>query len=235
MKRDKLQHIAIIMDGNNRWAKKHGLSVALGHKQGAEAARKALMGCLKLKIPYLTLYTFSSENWNRDPEEVSDLMDLLKIYLSNEMSLLIEKDVRVRIIGNKEKFPQDIVSLIDRCEEATKHNTKLCLQIALSYGGREEIIEAQKKLFFDLESGKIKTEEIDEVLFENYLYTKNIPAPDLLIRTSGEYRISNFLLWQIAYAELYFTKTLWPDFSLVHLRRAINNFYKRERRYGLSK
>ena len=227
-----LQHIAIIMDGNNRWAKKHNLSAMLGHKQGAEAAREAVIGCLKLKIPYLTLYTFSSENWNRSPEEIADLMMILKIYLTNELDLLIEQKVRVKIIGDKSKFPADIVELINHCEEITKDNQRLHLQIALSYSGRDEILNAQKTLLSDFVSGKIIIEDLNEKIFENYLYTHGIPDPDLLIRTSGEYRISNFLIWQIAYTELYFTKVLWPDFNISHLRRAIANYYKRERRYG---
>ena len=230
-----LQHIAIIMDGNGRWAKKHGLPIALGHKQGAEAARKVLIGCLKLKIPYLTLYTFSSENWHRDPREVEDLMSLLKFYLSNEINLLIEQKIRIKIIGDKTKLAPDIIDLINNCEEATKDNHRLYLQIALSYGSREEIVEAQKKLLSDIISAKLKVEDINESLFESYLYTSSIPDPDLLIRTSGEYRISNFLLWQLAYTELYFTKILWPDFNMTHLRLAIKNYKERERRYGLSK
>ncbi|MCT4635392.1 MAG: isoprenyl transferase [Rickettsiales bacterium] len=231
--KNKLKHIAIIMDGNSRWAAKHGLSTAMGHKQGAEAARKTLISCLKLKIPYLTLYTFSSENWHRDPREVNDLMELLKFYLSNELNLLVEQKVSIKIIGDKSKFSEDLRELIDKCEEETKNNTRLYLQIALSYGAREEIINAQKKLCSDLICGKINKQDINEDLFSSYLYTDKVPDPDLLIRTSGEHRISNFLLWQIAYSELYFTKTLWPDFNSTHLRKAINNYYKRERRYGL--
>ena len=234
MKND-LKHIAIIMDGNKRWAKQHGLPTVLGHKKGAEAARKTLIACVKLKIPYLTLYTFSSENWHRNPDEVKDLMNLLKFYLSNELNLLIEQKIRVKIIGDKKRFPEDVLELINRCEEETKYNTRLYLQVAMSYGARDEIINAQKKLFSDLISDRIKVEDLDEKLFASYLYTNEIPDPDLLIRTSGEYRISNFLLWQLAYSELYFTKLLWPDFNSTHLHRAINNYYKRERRYGLSK
>ncbi len=234
-KLNKLDHIAIIMDGNGRWAAKRGLPTAFGHKEGAEAARKILIGCLKLNIPYLTLYTFSSENWQRDPEEVNDLLELLKLYLTNELDLLIKQQVRVKIIGDKTKFSSDIVNLIDHCEEMTKDNTRLYLQIALSYGAREEIVTAQKKLFSDVISAKIKIDDLDENLFKNYLYTAGIPDPDLLIRTSGEHRVSNFLLWQLAYTEFYFTKLLWPDFNLTHLRRAIASYYKRERRYGLSK
>lgn len=231
--KNELKHIAIIMDGNNRWAAKHGLSSAMGHKQGAEAARKTLIGCLKLEIPYLTLYTFSSENWHRDPKEVNELMELLKFYLSNELHLLIEQKVRVKVIGDKSKFSKDLRDLIEKCEEETKHNTRLYLQMALSYGAREEIVNAQKKLCTNVISGKIKIQDINENMFSRYLYTNDIPDPDLLIRTSGEHRISNFLLWQLAYSELYFTKTLWPDFNLTHLRKAIDNYYKRERRYGL--
>jgi len=229
---EKLQHIAIIMDGNNRWAQKHNLPLMIGHKQGAEAARRVIIGCAKLKIPYLTLYAFSSENWNRDPKEVEDLMTLLKIYLTNELDLLIKQKVRLKIIGDKNRFPSDILELINHCEEVTKDNDNLHLQLALSYSGRQEIIHAQKRLFSDFFSGKIKVEEFDEAEFKSYLHTSDIPDPDLLIRTSGEHRISNFLLWQIAYSELYFTKVLWPDFKTSHLNRAIANYYKRERRYG---
>jgi len=230
-----LKHIAIIMDGNNRWAVQHGVPTALGHKQGAEAARKTLIACLKLKIPYLTLYTFSSENWHRDPQEVNDLMELLKFYLVNELKLLKEEKIRVKILGDRSKLSNDIKELIDRCEEETKHNTRLYLQIALSYGAREEIVEAQKKLCSDVICGKMKVQDINKEIFSKYLYTAGVPDPDLLIRTSGEYRVSNFLLWQLAYSELYFTKTLWPDFNSNHLRKAIANYYKRERRYGLSR
>ncbi len=233
--KDKIKHIAIIMDGNGRWALGKGFSTVTGHQHGAKAARKVLINCLKLNIPFLTLYTFSSENWHRNPKEVSDLMELLKFYLSNELNLLIEQNIRIKIIGDKTKLSSDIIELIDRCERETQDNTKLYLQIALSYGARDEIIIAQKKLFSDLISAKVKIEDLDEDLFENYLYTAGIPDPDLLIRTGGEYRISNFLLWQIAYSELYFTKVLWPDFNLTHLRKAMHSYYKRERRYGLSK
>ena len=228
-------HIAIIMDGNSRWAKQRGLLKEEGHREGAEAARRVLIACLKLKIPYLTLYTFSYQNWGRDPLEVNNLLFLFKYYLSNELHLLIEQNIRVKIIGDKSLLPKDIIKLIDHCEEVTKSNDKLFLQIALSYGGREEIIQAQKKLLSDIISDKLKVENLDEEIFKSYLYTGSTPDPDLLIRTSGEFRISNFLLWQLAYTELYFTKTLWPDFNVSHLRRAINNYKKRERRYGLSK
>ncbi|MEK6733975.1 MAG: polyprenyl diphosphate synthase [Pseudomonadota bacterium] len=230
-----LKHIAIIMDGNGRWARQRNLPLSLGHKRGAEAARNIIISCIKRKIPYLTLYTFSSENWKRNNEEVDGLITLLKIYLTDELDLLIKNKIRVRFIGDRNKFSSDIIDLLNKCEELTHNNDKLFLQIALSYGARDEIIYAQKRIFTDLNSGKLKVEELNEELFGSYMYTNSIPDPDLFIRTSGEYRISNFLLWQIAYTELYFTKTLWPDFSAKHLSRAINNFNKRERRYGLSK
>ncbi len=232
---NNLKHLAIIMDGNGRWAKKRNLPIIAGHKQGAEVARKILIACIKFKIPYLTLYTFSTENWNRDKQEVDDMMSLLKFYLINELDLLIENGVKIKIIGNREQLPEEIVKLVERCENATENNQILSLQLALSYGSRQEIIDAQKKLFSSIVSGTININELDEKFFESFLYTANIPDPDLLIRTSGEKRISNFLLWQLAYAELYFTKTLWPDFTPEHLKRAIGNFNKRERRYGLSK
>lgn len=231
----KLNHIAVIMDGNRRWAVKNKLPTAFGHQQGAKAARKLLINCLKLNIPYLTLYTFSSENRQRSSEEVNDLMELLKFYLSSELDLLIEQKIRLKIIGDKAKFTTDVVELIDHAEEVTKNNTRLFLQLAVNYGGREEMIAAQKKLFSDIKCAKIKIDELNEKLFENYLYTAGIPDPDLLIRTSGECRLSNFLLWQSAYTEFYFTKVFWPDFNLTHLRSAITSYYKRERRYGLSK
>ncbi len=232
---NNLQHIAIIMDGNGRWAKKKGLPTAMGHAAGAKAAKKTIKACLKLNIPYLTLYTFSSENWFRDPEEVDGLMSLLKFYLINELDLLINNQIKVTFIGDKTKLNPEILLLIKNCEDITKDFKKLNLQIAMSYGARQEIVNAQKTLFSDIISAKLKIEELSEELFASYLYTASIPDPDLLIRTSGEYRVSNFLLWQLAYSELYFTKVLWPDFNLTYLRQAINNFNKRERRYGLSK
>ncbi len=229
----QLNHLAIIMDGNGRWAKNKGLPVALGHKKGAQVAREILIECLAHEINYLTLYTFSSENWGRDREEVDNLMDLLKFYLINEIDLLIEQKIKIKFIGDKEKLSQDLIDLLEKCENLTKDNSRFFLQIALSYGSRAEIVRAQKLLLLDINSGKIKIEQLSESLFESYLYTNNMPDPDLLIRTSGEQRLSNFLLWQSAYSELYFTKTLWPDFTKYHLKRAINNFKKRERRYGL--
>lgn len=229
---NNLKHVAIIMDGNGRWARKQNLPIIAGHKQGAEVARNIIIAAIKLKIPYLTLYTFSTENWNRDKQEIDDMMGLLKFYLINEIDLLINNGVKIKIIGNKEKLPEEIVKLTESCENATKNNQILNLQLALSYGSRQEIIDAQKKLFSRMVSDTIDIKELDEKLFESFLYTANIPDPDLLIRTSGEKRISNFLLWQLAYTELYFTKTLWPDFTPKHLKRAIGNFNKRERRYG---
>lgn len=232
---NNLNHLAIIMDGNGRWAKKHNLPVSMGHKKGAEVAKNIIKACVKLQIPYLTLYTFSSENWDRDPEEVEGLFSLLKYNLINYANLLTDNDIKIRFIGNKDRLPNDILNLINSCEETTIGNKGLNLQIALSYGAREEILQAQKRLLLDINSAKLKAEDIDEKSFVNYLYTASIPDPDLLIRTSGEYRVSNFLLWQIAYTELYFTRTLWPDFNKAQLRKAIDSYYKRERRYGLSK
>lgn len=231
MTKSQLEHIAVIMDGNGRWSKKHNVPTALGHKAGAEAAKKLLVNCLKLKIPFLTLYAFSSENWMRSEEEVNNLVELLRIYLVNEIDLLMKHDVRVRIIGQIDKFPLDVQKLISETEEKTKNNVKLNLQLALSYGGREEIVSACKKII----EANVKIDKLNEKEFTKYLYASEIPDPDLLIRTSGESRVSNFLLWQLAYTELYFTKTLWPDFNNSHFKKAIENFYKRERRYGLSK
>lgn len=230
-----LRHLAIIMDGNSRWAKKNALPSALGHRQGAETLKKILQGVIKLNIKYFTIYSFSSENWQRDEGEVASLLDLLKIYLTNELENLIKNNICVRIIGDKNKFPDNIVELINNLEAKTKNNNGLFLQIALSYGARDEIIMAHKSLLSDLNSAKINSSEINAEKFADYLYTANIPDPDFLIRTGGEYRISNFLLWQIAYTELYFSKILWPDFKVADLRRAVENFYKRERLYGLSR
>jgi undecaprenyl diphosphate synthase len=230
-----LKHIAIIMDGNNRWAVSKNLPSAMGHRKGAEVAKKIIVGCLELGIPYLTLYTFSSENMNRSPEEVSNIMEILKYSLSNEINILIENNIRLKIIGDRAKLSDEINHLIDLCEEQTKNNHNLYLQIALNYGARGEIVHAQKMLCQDIISGKIDLQDVNEDVLLNYLYTKDIPDPDLLIRTSGEHRISNFLLWQLAYTELYFTKTLWPNFTLRDFKKAIANFYKRERRYGLSR
>lgn len=215
-----MQHVAIIMDGNGRWAEAKKLPRIEGHRRGAEAARRAMEACGEHKIPYLTIYAFSSENWDRPEEEVHDLMGLLKYYLKNEVKILNENNIRLRVIGDRTRFDVEMVKYISDAEEKTAANTGLNVQIALSYGGRQEIAMAAARAA--QEGGAL----------ENYLYTTGVPDPDLLIRTGGELRISNFLLWQMAYTELYFTDTLWPDFNASHFNRAIEEFYHRVRRFG---
>jgi undecaprenyl diphosphate synthase len=228
-------HVAIIMDGNGRWAKSHGLPRTAGHKRGAEAVKRVVKGAGELGIKHLTLFGFSSENWNRPENEVRDLLGLLKLTLENHIMELHAQGIRLRVIGDRMRLPADTVALINGAEERTASNTGLMLTIALSYGGRQEIVAAAKSLATDCLAGNLSPSEIDEDMFEDRLFTKDTPDPDLLIRTSGEQRISNFLLWQIAYTELVFTETLWPDFDQAVLESAIADFCKRDRRYGAVK
>jgi undecaprenyl diphosphate synthase len=226
------QHIAIIMDGNGRWATKNKVLKLQGHKKGAEVARNITTQCLELKIPYLTLYAFSHENWQRPIGEINDIMGLLRFYFNNEIQQLHQHNIKINFIGNISQLPFDIQQEIGKIERLTVSNHALTLNIALSYGGRQEIVDAIKRISAECVNKKLATKDIDESLFADYLYTKSIPDPDLLIRTSGEQRISNFLLWQLAYTELYFTDILWPDFTIEHLTQAITEFQLRERRYG---
>ena len=228
----KLQHIAIIMDGNGRWAAKRGMPRSLGHKKGAERVKEIVQAAGELGVKYLTLYAFSTENWQRSPDEVNDLMDLLRQYLKSELSELQKNGVRIVFIGEREMLPADIRASMKRLEVDTQNNDKLTVCIALSYGSRQEIVQAAKKIATLAKRGDIKPEEIDDKMFSDMLYTQGIPDPDLVIRTSGEQRLSNYLLWQIAYAELYFSEVLWPDFDRAELEKIIENFNKRERRYG---
>jgi undecaprenyl diphosphate synthase len=228
------RHIAIIMDGNGRWAKARGLPRIAGHRRGAEALRRTLTAAGELGIPYLTLFGFSSENWKRPLSEVDDLMGLLRHYLRGEIAELHRNGVRLRVIGERARLAPDIVTLIANAEALTRDNTGVNLTIALSYGGRAEIIAAVRTLAAKATAGEICPEAIDEGMIARHLFTADIPDPDLLIRTSGEQRISNFLLWQCAYAELVFTKTLWPDFGRDDLEQAIADYGGRERRYGAS-
>ena len=228
------RHIAIIMDGNGRWAQARGLPRIAGHRRGAEAVRRTLTAAGELGIPYLTLFGFSSENWKRPLAEVDDLMGLLRHYLRGEIAELHHKGVRLRVIGERARLAPDIVTLIDNAEALTRDNGGVNLTIALSYGGRAEIIAAMRALAAKAASGELAPEAIDEKTIARHLFTADIPDPDLLIRTSGEQRISNFLLWQCAYAELVFTKTLWPDFGRAELEQAIADYGGRERRYGAS-
>lgn len=225
-------HTAIIMDGNGRWAEARGLPRMAGHERGAEAVKTAVESAVELGVEYLTLYGFSSENWRRPQEEVNDLMGLLRYYLQSEIKYLQKNGVKLRVIGDRERLAPDIVDLIENGERRTASNKRLTLIIALSYGGRMEIVMAARRLARRVEEGALASEEIDEEAFASNLFTAGIPDPDLLIRTSGEKRISNFLLWQLAYAEFVFVNTLWPDFSKQDFENAIREYHGRERRYG---
>ncbi len=227
-------HVAIIMDGNGRWARSRGLPRIAGHRRGADAVREATRAAGELGIKYLTLFGFSSENWRRPLTEVEDLMGLLRRYLRSEISELHRNGVRLRVIGNRDRLAKDIRALIEDAEQMTGANTGLNLVIALSYGGRDDIVRATQALAARVRDGELAAEDIDETQVSGALSTHDIPDPDLLIRTSGEQRISNFLLWQCAYAELMFTDTLWPDFTRQHLADAVMEFGRRERRYGLA-
>ena len=228
------RHIAIIMDGNGRWAKARGLPRIAGHRRGADAVRRTLEAAGELGVPYLTLFGFSSENWKRPHDEVDDLMGLLRHYLRGEIAELHRNGVRLRVIGDRGRLSADIVALIENAETLTHDNQAINLTVALSYGGRAEIVAAARAVAAKAASGQLAPEAIDENLIAKHLFTADLPDPDLLIRTSGEQRISNFLLWQCAYAELVFTKTLWPDFGRADLEQAITEFGGRERRYGTS-
>jgi undecaprenyl diphosphate synthase len=227
-------HVAIIMDGNGRWAKARGLPRIQGHRRGAEAVRRTLTAAAELGISYLTLFGFSSENWKRPSDEVDDLMSLLRVYLRGEIAELHRQGVRVRIIGDRTRLAPDIVTLIVNAEQLTAENSRLTLIVALSYGGRHDIVQAAQRLAAEAAAGRLAPDRIDEANFAAYLYTAGIPDPDLLIRTSGEQRISNFLLWQTAYTELVFVDTLWPDFGMSDLEKAVREFHGRDRRYGTS-
>jgi undecaprenyl diphosphate synthase len=228
------RHIAIIMDGNGRWATARGLPRVIGHRNGAEALRRTITAAAELGVPYLTLFGFSSENWKRSPREIDDLMGLLRHYLRGEIAELHRNGVRIRVIGDRARLAPDIVTLIDNAELLTRDNTGINLTVALSYGGRAEIVAAARAIARKAAAGRLDPEAIDEEAIERHLFTAELPDPDLLIRTSGEQRVSNFLLWQCAYAELVFTKTLWPDFGRADLEQAIADFGCRERRYGAS-
>lgn len=227
-----LKHLAIIMDGNRRWAKENGVSVKDGHKAGAEKLSEFIKWCIEFNIKYLTVYAFSTENWKRDKEEVDDIMSLLNRYLSMKKDEFYDSGVKVKMIGAEDNINIDTLKKIKDIEEYTKNNNKIQLNIAFNYGGRREIVDATKKIVSEVKSGEINIEDIDEELFKENLYYGNIPDPDLMIRPGGDYRISNYLLWEMAYSEFYFTKTYWPDFSKELLEEIINNFNTRERRYG---
>ena len=226
------RHVAIIMDGNGRWARARGLPRIAGHKQGAEAVRSTVRACSDLGISYLTIYAFSSENWKRPASEVDDLMGLLRLYIRRELASLGREGVRIRFIGDRSRLDGDISRLVSESEENTKNNKGLIFTVALNYGGRQEILEAARVFAQNVRDGTLDPEDMNEQLFESYLQSTDMPDPDLLIRTSGEQRLSNFLLWQSAYTEFLFTSTLWPDFKREHLEQAVHEYQRRERRYG---
>ena len=226
------QHIAIILDGNGRWAKKKGRPRNYGHAQGSKNVERICEDAYKMGVKYLTVYAFSTENWKRPKEEVDALMTLLRNYMKTCLKTAEKNRMRVRVIGDKTALDEDIRIRIAELEEATKHNDGLHFQIALNYGSRDEMIRAMKHMCMDCKDGKVDVEQIDEKLFESYLDTYEIPDPDLMIRTSGEQRLSNYLLWQLAYSEFYFTDVLWPDFTKEELEKAIAYYNGRDRRFG---
>lgn len=231
--KDRLpKHIAIIMDGNGRWAKARGEHRIVGHQNGVEAVRQTVEGAAELGISYLTLYAFSTENWNRPKDEVLSLMSLLVDAIDHETPTLMKNNVRLKAIGDLSTLPDEVRLKLDGTIQKTEVNTGLTLVLALSYSARWEIVDAVKQIALKTKNGELSVEEIDSSLFENYLTTKGIPDPELVIRTSGEYRISNFLLWQIAYSEFYFAELFWPDFNKEELCKAILDYQNRERRFG---
>ena len=229
---DLPKHIAIIMDGNGRWARGKTQPRVMGHREGAKAVRRAVTRAAERGIEFLTLYSFSSENWNRPIEEVGALMDLLRRYLQDELPTLIKDNIQFRTIGDTQKLPADIVKKIDDVTQQTAHNTGLTLVLALSYGGRDELLRAQKRMMHDVVSGTLQADDVDEQTIEQYLDTHGIPDPDMIVRTSSEYRLSNFLMWQSAYSEFLFLEKHWPDFDEADMDAVITEYQKRERRYG---
>ncbi len=227
-------HIAIIMDGNGRWAEQHAMGRIRGHKRGAQAVKATVTACREIGIQYLTLFAFSSENWGRPEEEVNALMSLLGDYLDKEAKTLQKQEIKLTTIGNIEKLYAPVRKKLLEVQKLTEQNRKMVLNLALSYGSRDEMILAIKRIISDNREGKLDVDSIDQDAVGRYLYTSSMPDPDLLIRTSGEYRISNFLLWQLAYTELYFTDVLWPDFKKDDLLKAIAVYQNRERRFGLT-
>lgn len=226
------KHIGIIMDGNGRWAKKRGEIRVNGHKEGLKTLRETVKSCRELGVDYLTVYAFSTENWKRPKSEVNFLMRLLDIYIKNEVKYLKENHVALKFLSRKENLDEKLLNKIKKAEEETQNNSKMLLSIAFNYGGRQEISDGIKNILDLFEKGEIKKEEINEDTFSKYLYTKDIPDPDLIIRTSGEFRTSNFLLWQSAYSEYYITDVLWPDFKKEDLIKAIESYNNRNRRFG---
>tara|TARA_B100001057_G_scaffold250349_1_gene250595 strand:- start:123 stop:860 length:738 start_codon:yes stop_codon:yes gene_type:complete len=232
LKNDMPKHIAIIMDGNGRWAESKGKNRIYGHSHGVKAVQEVVEETVQLKIEYLTLYAFSTENWSRPQEEIVVLMKLLVNTLKSEFEKLLENRIKLNVIGNTDQLPEMVRTELKYVVEQTQYNKDMTLTLALSYGGREELANVLKQLAYKVKENIISPEKIDQSIINEHLYTQNLPDVDLLIRTSGEKRISNFLLWQIAYAELYFSKVLWPDFTKEHLHKALISYQKRERRFG---
>tara|TARA_B100001063_G_C16697354_1_gene520580 strand:- start:347 stop:1084 length:738 start_codon:yes stop_codon:yes gene_type:complete len=231
--REKMpKHIAVIMDGNGRWAKKRGMRREFGHRAGRKAVKKIVESCAELKIKNLTLYAFSTENWNRPKLEIDFLMQLLFLSLKDELKNLNKNNIKFETIGNLDRLPKKIGDYLEKVKEETKENSALTLTLALSYGSRNELVEVVKEISTKVKNNIISAKKIDETVINDHLYTRHLPDVDLLIRTSGEKRISNFLLWQIAYSELYFTKKMWPDFRKKDLYKAIVSYQNRERRFG---
>jgi len=231
--KDKVpQHLAIIMDGNGRWAKKRGLPRSAGHKEGAKSVRRVITSCLDFNIPILTIYAFSTENWKRPKQEIVYLLKLFERFLSKEKANLIKNNIKINFIGRLNNLPDSLTEKMKELHESTISNNKLVLNVAINYGGRAEIVDALKSIALKIEEKKLNIEEINENTIRDNLYTQNLPEPDLLIRTAGEMRISNFMIWQIAYTELWVTPVYWPDFDENNLIEAIRNFQKRVRKYG---
>lgn len=230
---NSLKHIAIIMDGNGRWAKSRRLPKLAGHKKGVDVVRETVRQCVDLNIKYLTLYAFSSENWNRPIDEVNSLMNLLKVYLTKEIAKLHKENINISFIGSRERLSRSIILLIEDAEKITKNNKKLQLIIALNYGGQEEIVSAAREIAKKVQLDILDVESIDDKVFSDNLYKSNCPEPDLIIRTGGEKRLSNFMLWQAAYSELVFQDIPWPEFTKENLLGAIDEYHKRDRRYGV--
>jgi undecaprenyl diphosphate synthase len=228
----KLRHIAVIMDGNGRWAERHKLERIEGHKKGSEVVIDIVKAAKEIGLEYLTLYAFSTENWKRPSFEVNGLMNILNDFLTVRLHELMENDVRLKTVGRTEQLPESVRRNLNEAIRKTADNKSGTLVLALSYGGRAEIVDAVKKIVKEANDGKIKSKDVDEALFARYLYDPEIPDPDLMIRTSGEYRISNFLLWQLSYSELYITETLWPDFNKEEFNKAVDAYKTRNRRFG---
>lgn len=226
------KHIAIIMDGNGRWAEQHGVTRAEGHEAGAKSVRATVEGCREIGIEVLTLYAFSTENWRRSRIEVSALFRLLSKYVKQELENIHKEDIRVSIMGRMDGLPKKVVQDLDYSMERTANNTSMILNVAINYGARGEIADATRAIAAEVQRGELAVDDIDEACFARHLYRPGLPDPDLLIRTSGEMRISNFMLWQLSYSEIVLTKTLWPDFRKPHLEEAIAEYQQRQRRFG---